>query len=58
MRRNLVRSLLFNLLKKPDANQRAALVKAFVELSARIGSERTQDEIVTQCWEEVREGVG
>ncbi|CAI7911990.1 unnamed protein product [Closterium sp. NIES-53] len=47
---------LFNLIKKPDEEQRSAVVAACVQLKERVGERRTETEILSQCWDEVRMG--
>ncbi|KAK9855467.1 hypothetical protein WJX84_006526 [Apatococcus fuscideae] len=44
---------LFNLVKKPTAEQRALIMDGCVELASRIGPARTAEELLPQCWEQV-----
>ncbi|CAI7879351.1 unnamed protein product [Closterium sp. NIES-54] len=44
---------LFNLIKKPDEEQRSAVVAACVQLKERVGERRTETEILSQCWDEM-----
>ncbi|CAI5465311.1 unnamed protein product [Closterium sp. Yama58-4] len=44
---------LFNLIKKPDEEQRSAVVAACVQLKERVGERRTEAEILSQCWDEM-----
>eukprot|EP00897_Mesotaenium_endlicherianum_P010297 jgi/Mesen1/9296/ME000060S08737 len=44
---------LFNLIKKPDEEQRRIIMDACVELASRVGEERTETELLPQCWEQI-----
>ncbi|GBG63021.1 hypothetical protein CBR_g34722 [Chara braunii] len=44
---------LFNLIKKPDEHQRKVIMNACVQLAVRIGEQRTEEELLPQCWEQI-----
>ncbi|XP_066311923.1 uncharacterized protein [Miscanthus floridulus] len=46
---------LFNLIKRPDGEQRRIIMDACVELAKSIGEMRTETELLPQCWEQVEE---
>ena len=45
---------LFNLVKKPTPEQRALIMDGCMELASRIGPARTAEELLPQCWEQVK----
>lgn len=51
--RDLLTHTLFNLIKRPDENQRRIIMEACVSLSESIGEERTELELLPQCWEQI-----
>uniref|UniRef100_A0A453EU02 Condensin complex subunit 1 C-terminal domain-containing protein n=1 Tax=Aegilops tauschii subsp. strangulata TaxID=200361 RepID=A0A453EU02_AEGTS len=44
---------LFNLIKRPDGQQRRIIMDACVELATSVGEMRTETELLPQCWEQV-----
>ncbi|XP_074581900.1 uncharacterized protein LOC141838350 isoform X1 [Curcuma longa] len=44
---------LFNLIKKPDEQQRRIIMDACVSLARNIGQMRTETELLPQCWEQI-----
>ena len=44
---------LFNLVKRPSAQQRELILNSCVDLATRIGPARTAEELLPQCWEQV-----
>lgn len=46
--------LLFNLVKRPDEGQREIIMNACMALAQVIGPERVANELLPQCWEQVR----
>eukprot|EP00271_Cylindrocystis_brebissonii_P003864 TRINITY_DN15108_c0_g1_i1.p1 TRINITY_DN15108_c0_g1~~TRINITY_DN15108_c0_g1_i1.p1 ORF type:complete len:1242 (-),score=288.02 TRINITY_DN15108_c0_g1_i1:856-4581(-) len=44
---------LFNLIKKPDETQRRIIMNACVTLAGKVGEERTESELLPQCWEQI-----
>ncbi|XP_051149752.1 uncharacterized protein LOC127264322 [Andrographis paniculata] len=44
---------LFNLIKRPDEQQRRIIMNACVTLAKNIGELRTETELLPQCWEQV-----
>ncbi|KAL3158276.1 hypothetical protein ABBQ38_010522 [Trebouxia sp. C0009 RCD-2024] len=44
---------LFNLVKKPTAGQRHLIADSCADLAGRIGTSRTAEELLPQCWEQV-----
>lgn len=51
--RDLLTHNLFNLIKRPDENQRRIIMDACLSLSKSIGEERTELELLPQCWEQI-----
>lgn len=51
--RDSLTHLLFNLIKKPDEQQRRIIMDACVELSRNVGQLRTETELLPQCWEQI-----
>ncbi|EFA80709.1 hypothetical protein PPL_06295 [Heterostelium album PN500] len=47
--------LLFNLIKKPNEFQRHAIMKGCMALASIVGPQRTETEILSQCWEQLTE---
>ncbi|VAH60789.1 unnamed protein product [Triticum turgidum subsp. durum] len=46
---------LFNLIKRPDGQQRRIIMDACVELATSVGEMRTETELLPQCWEQYEE---
>jgi hypothetical protein len=44
---------LFNLIKRPDEQQRRIIMDACVTLSKNVGEMRTETELLPQCWEQI-----
>ena len=44
---------LFNLIKKPNPEQRRVILDSYVELAVHLGPARTAAELLPQCWEQV-----
>ncbi|KAK1320907.1 hypothetical protein QJS10_CPA03g00594 [Acorus calamus] len=44
---------LFNLIKRPDEDQRRVIMDACVSLSKSVGEMRTETELLPQCWEQI-----
>ncbi|OAY68909.1 LisH domain and HEAT repeat-containing protein, partial [Ananas comosus] len=44
---------LFNLIKRPDEQQRRIIMEACVTLAKNIGEMRTETELLPQCWEQI-----
>ncbi|CAN8300117.1 unnamed protein product [Cochlearia groenlandica] len=44
---------LFNLIKRPDEQQRRVIMDACVSLSRNVGEMRTETELLPQCWEQI-----
>ncbi|XP_037412861.1 RAB11-binding protein RELCH homolog isoform X3 [Triticum dicoccoides] len=44
---------LFNLIKRPDGQQRLIIMDACVELATSVGEMRTETELLPQCWEQI-----
>ncbi|XP_078153215.1 HEAT repeat-containing protein isoform X2 [Carex rostrata] len=44
---------LFNLIKRPDEQQRRVIMDACVNLAKNIGETRTETELLPQCWEQI-----
>lgn len=51
--RDRLTSLLFNLIKRPDEQQRQMIMAGCVALARLVGSDRTQMELLPQCWEQI-----
>jgi len=47
--------LLFNLIKKPNEVQRHVIMRGCTALASFIGPQRTETEILSQCWEQLSE---
>ncbi|KAF2070402.1 hypothetical protein CYY_008272 [Polysphondylium violaceum] len=47
--------LLFNLIKKPNEVQRHVIMRGCTALASFIGPQRTESEILSQCWEQLSE---
>ncbi|RDX66985.1 LisH domain and HEAT repeat-containing protein, partial [Mucuna pruriens] len=47
---------LFNLIKRPDEQQRRIIMDACVSLAKNVGEMRTETELLPQCWEQVYSG--
>lgn len=45
--------LLFNAVKRPDADQRRVIIDAFASLAVNFGRDRTVEELLPQCWEQL-----
>ncbi|CAN6445973.1 unnamed protein product [Victoria cruziana] len=44
---------LFNLIKRPDEQQRRIIMDACVNLAKNVGEMRTESELLPQCWEQI-----
>ncbi|XP_043700989.1 RAB11-binding protein RELCH homolog isoform X2 [Telopea speciosissima] len=44
---------LFNLIKRPDEQQRRIIMDACVSLAKNVGQMRTESELLPQCWEQI-----
>lgn len=44
---------LFNLIKRPDEQQRRIIMDACVSLAKNVGQMRTETELLPQCWEQI-----
>ncbi|XP_057491573.1 LOW QUALITY PROTEIN: uncharacterized protein LOC130777300 [Actinidia eriantha] len=44
---------LFNLIKRPDEQQRQIIMEACVTLAKNVGEMRTETELLPQCWEQI-----
>ncbi|KAI4352183.1 hypothetical protein L6164_006457 [Bauhinia variegata] len=44
---------LFNLIKRPDEQQRKIIMDACVSLAKNVGEMRTETELLPQCWEQI-----
>ncbi|CAK8533811.1 unnamed protein product [Lathyrus sativus] len=44
---------LFNLIKRPDEQQRRIIMDACVSLAKNVGEMRTETELLPQCWEQI-----
>lgn len=44
---------LFNLIKRPDEQQRRVIMDACVTLAKNVGEMRTETELLPQCWEQI-----
>ena len=51
--RDKLTNLLFNLIKKPDEQKRQMIITGCVALAKLIGKERTEGELLPQCWEQI-----
>ncbi len=48
-------NLLFNLIKRPDSDQRAMILRGFLAIATKFGPRRIEAELLPQCWEQVSE---
>lgn len=48
---------LFNLIKKPDGLQRQMILAGCVMFASHNGPEQVENELLPQCWEQVRPSV-
>lgn len=46
-------NILFNLIKKPDCDQRTMILNGFASIARQIGPSRIEDELLPQCWEQI-----
>lgn len=51
--RDQLAATLFNLIKKPDQEQRKMIMDACVQLARTISPERFEAELLPQCWEQI-----
>ncbi|XP_010693468.2 uncharacterized protein LOC104906422 isoform X2 [Beta vulgaris subsp. vulgaris] len=51
--RDSLTHLLFNLIKRPDEQQRRIIMNACVNLAKNVGEMRTETELLPQCWEQI-----
>ena len=52
--RDRLLNLLFNLIKRPDQDQRRTILAGFRAMAAAAGGDRVEAELLPQCWEQVR----
>jgi hypothetical protein len=52
--RDQLTHMLFNLIKKPDENQRHMIMQGCISLAQSIPPERVEGELLPQCWEQVK----
>ncbi|KAG1685943.1 LisH domain and HEAT repeat-containing protein KIAA1468 [Nymphon striatum] len=45
--------LLFNLIKRPDSDQRQVILSGFVSIARHLGPTRVEAELLPQCWEQI-----
>ncbi|KAL3527015.1 hypothetical protein ACH5RR_011671 [Cinchona calisaya] len=53
MTRDSLTHTLFNLIKRPDEQQRRIIMDACVTLAKNVGEMRTETELLPQCWEQI-----
>ncbi|CAI9110642.1 OLC1v1010704C1 [Oldenlandia corymbosa var. corymbosa] len=53
MTRDSLTHTLFNLIKRPDEQQRRIIMDACVTLAKNVGVMRTETELLPQCWEQI-----
>ena len=46
-------NILFNLIKRPDEEQRRIILGGFLSMAARFGPARIEAELLPQCWEQI-----
>ncbi|KAL3700165.1 hypothetical protein R1sor_018187 [Riccia sorocarpa] len=51
--RDMLTHTLFNLIKKPDDQQRRVIMDACVSLAKNVGMIRSETELLPQCWEQI-----
>lgn len=51
--RDKLLNLLFNLKKKPQAEERSVILKGLLTVAELKGSETVENEILPQCWEQI-----
>ncbi|CAH9132432.1 unnamed protein product [Cuscuta epithymum] len=51
--RDYLTHTLFNLIKRPDEQQRRIIMDACVTLARNVGEMRTETELLPQCWEQI-----
>ncbi|XP_020218710.1 RAB11-binding protein RELCH [Cajanus cajan] len=51
--RDYLTHTLFNLIKRPDEQQRRIIMDACVSLAKNVGEMRTETELLPQCWEQI-----
>ncbi|KAK7340929.1 hypothetical protein VNO77_21647 [Canavalia gladiata] len=51
--RDALTHTLFNLIKRPDEQQRQIIMDACVSLAKSVGEMRTETELLPQCWEQI-----
>ncbi|KAL2651580.1 hypothetical protein R1flu_019708 [Riccia fluitans] len=51
--RDMLTHTLFNLIKKPDEQQRRVIMDACVTLAKNVGMIRSETELLPQCWEQI-----
>lgn len=51
--RDSLTHLLFNLIKRPDEQQRRIIMNGCVDLAKNVGEMRTETELLPQCWEQI-----
>ncbi|XP_033099105.1 RAB11-binding protein RELCH homolog [Anneissia japonica] len=51
--RDKLLNILFNLIKKPDEEQRQMILRGCVAFAQHVGPARLEEELLPQCWEEI-----
>lgn len=51
--RDKLLNLLFNLKKKPQAEERSVIVQSLIKIAQLKGSNTVENEILPQCWEQI-----
>ena len=46
-------SILFNLMKKPDADQRKVILRGFKKIARYLGHDKVEAELLPQLWEQI-----
>ena len=51
--RDQLLNILFNLMKKPDADQRKVILKGFKKIAKYLGHDKVEAELLPQLWEQI-----
>ncbi|XP_071176146.1 RAB11-binding protein RELCH homolog [Mytilus edulis] len=51
--RDRLLNILFNLIKKPDEEQRNMILTGIVAFAQHVGQQRLEEELLPQCWEQI-----
>lgn len=51
--RDKLLNILFNLIKRPDEDQRHMILTGFVAVAQHLGPEKVEAELLPQCWEQI-----